>query len=106
MNTISPLAYVHPEAQIGENVTVMAFAYIDKNTVIGDGCVVRPHVSILDGARIGRNCHFYEGCIIAATPQDFRWKGDASGVVIGDNNTIREHVIIKIGRASCRERVF
>lgn len=94
MNTISPLAYVHPEAQIGENVTVMAFAYIDRNTVIGDGCVVRPHVSILDGARIGRNCHFYEGCIIAATPQDFRWKGDPSGVVIGDNNTIREHVII------------
>ena len=94
MSTISPLAYVHPEAQIGNNVTIMAFAYIDKNTVIGDGCVVRPHVSILDGARIGKNNQFFEGCIIAPTPQDFRWKGQPSFVTIGDNNIIREHVII------------
>lgn len=92
--SISPLAYVHPEAQLGENVTVMAFAYIDRNVVIGDGCVVRPHVSILDGARIGRNNHFYEGAIVAPTPQDFRWKGEKSYVTIGDNNVFREHVII------------
>lgn len=91
---ISPLAYVHPEAQIGNDVTIMAFAYIDRNVVIGDGCVVRPHVSILDGARIGRNNKFYEGSIICASPQDFRWKGQKSFVVIGDNNVIREHVII------------
>lgn len=94
MSGISPLAYVHPEAKIGENVTIHAFAYIDKNVEIGDGCVVRPHVSILSGARIGKNNHFYEGCIIAATPQDFRWKGEESYVTIGDNSTIREHVII------------
>lgn len=92
--SISPLAYVHPEAHIGNDVTIMAFAYIDKNVVIGDGCIVRPHVSILDGARIGRNNHFYEGSIICASPQDFRWKGQESYVTIGDNNVIREHVII------------
>lgn len=91
---ISPLAFVHPEAKIGENVNIHAFAYIDRNTVIGDGCEIRPHVSILSGARIGRNNHFYEGCIIAATPQDFRWKGEESYVEIGDDNTIREHVIV------------
>lgn len=94
MSTISNLAYVHPEAKIGENVTIEAFAYIDKNTVIGDGCVIRPHVSILSGARIGKNNKFYEGCIIAATPQDFRWKGEDSYVELGDNCTVREHVII------------
>lgn len=94
MSNISPLAFVHPEAKIGENVTVNAFAYIDRDVEIGDGCIIRPHVSILAGARIGKNNHLYDGCIIAATPQDFRWKGDHSLVVIGDNNTIREHVII------------
>ena len=94
MSTISQLAFVHPEAKIGENVTIHPFAHIDRDVEIGDGCEIRPHVSILEGARIGRNCKFYEGCIIAATPQDFRWKGDRSRVVIGDNNTIREHVII------------
>ncbi len=94
MNNISNLSYVHPEAKIGDNVTIEAFAYIDKDVVIGDGTVVRPHASILRGARIGRNNAIYEGAIIAASPQDFRWKGEDSLVVIGDNNTIREHVII------------
>ncbi|MBD5348432.1 MAG: acyl-ACP--UDP-N-acetylglucosamine O-acyltransferase [Bacteroides sp.] len=94
MSEISPLAFVHPEAKIGNNVTIHAFAYIDRNVEIGDGCIIWPHVSIRSGARIGKNNHFYDGCIVSATPQDFRWKGDESMVVIGDNNTIREHVII------------
>lgn len=94
MAQISPLAYVHPEAVIGDNVTINAFAYIDRDVVIGDGCVISPHVSILAGARIGKNNIFYDGCIISASPQDFRWKGDDNKVVIGDNNRIREHVII------------
>lgn len=94
MSNISPLAYVHPDAKLGENVTVCPFAYIDSNVEIGDGCVINPHVSILSGARIGKNNRFFDGCTIAATPQDFRWKGDESYVIIGDNNTIREQVII------------
>lgn len=94
MSTISPLAFVHPEAKIGENVTISAFAFIDRDVEIGDGCHINPHVSILAGSRIGRNNHFYDGCIISATPQDFRWKGEDSYVEIGDNNTIREQVII------------
>lgn len=94
MKDISPLAFVHPDAKIGDNVTVMPFAYIDADTEIGDGCLIHPHVSILKGARIGKNNKFHEGCIIAATPQDFRWKGEDSFVEIGDNNTIREYVII------------
>ena len=94
MSTISPLAFIHPEAKIGNDVTISAFAYIDRDVVLGDGCVVHPHVSILAGSRIGKNNHFYDGCIICATPQDFRWKGEPSFVEIGDDNTIREHVII------------
>ncbi|MDE7179764.1 MAG: acyl-ACP--UDP-N-acetylglucosamine O-acyltransferase, partial [Muribaculaceae bacterium] len=62
MSEISPLAFVHPEAKIGENVTIHAFAYIDKNVEIGDGCIIWPHVSIRSGARIGKNNHFYDGC--------------------------------------------
>lgn len=94
MSNISPLAFVHPNAKIGRNVRINAFAYIDDNVVIGDDCVICPHVSILSGARIGNNNKFYDGCIISASPQDFAWKGDDSFVEIGDNNTIREQVII------------
>lgn len=94
MSNISPLAYVSPEAKLGNNVTISAFAYIDRNVEIGDNCVISPHVSILSGARIGKNNRILDGSIISATPQDFRWKGEDSFVEIGENNTIREHVII------------
>ena len=94
MNHISPLAFVHPEAKLGDNIVVGAFVYIDRNVEIGDDCFIHSHSSILAGARIGKNNRIYEGCIIAATPQDFRWKGEESYVTIGDDNRIREHVII------------
>lgn len=94
MNNISPLSFVHPEAKLGDNITVGAFVYIDRNVEIGDNCFIHSHTSILAGSRIGKNNRIYEGCIISATPQDFRWKGEESYVIIGDDNRIREHVII------------
>lgn len=94
MSILSNLAYIHPEAKIGKNVIIDAFAYIDKNVEIGDGTHVHAHASILSGARIGENNEIFENAIISASPQDFRWKGEDSFVVIGDNNKIREQVII------------
>lgn len=94
MNKISKLAYVDSNAKLGDNVIIHAFAYIEDNVEIGDNCVIRPNAVIRSGARIGNDCHIYEGSIISATPQDFRWNGDDSFVIIGDRTTIREHVII------------
>lgn len=91
---ISPLAHVDPSARIGDNVTIHPFAYIDKNVEIGDGCEIMPYVSIIHGTRIGRNNKIYQGAIIGADPQDFRWKGQDTYCIIGDNNVIREQVII------------
>lgn len=93
-NKISPLAYVDSEAKLGDNVVIDAFVYIDKDVVIGNDCHVRAHSSILAGSRIGNNNKIYEGCVISAEPQDFRWKGEKSKTIIGDNNVIREHVVI------------
>lgn len=94
MSKIDKLAFIHPEAVIEDNVTIDAFAYIDKNVVIKSGCHIHPHASILSGARIGHDNEIFENAIISASPQDFRWKGEDSFVVIGDNNKIREQVII------------
>lgn len=94
MNKISNLAYVDPEAKLGDGITIDAFAFVDKDAVIGDGCRIRPHASVLRGARLGRNIVVYEGAIIAAEPQDFRWNGEDSFVEIGDDTVIREHVIV------------
>jgi len=89
---ISPLAYVDKESQIGENVTIHPFAYIDKDVVIGDNNVIMPYSSILRGARIGNNNTFYQGSIISAVPQDFKYNNEDTTVEIGDNNVFREYL--------------
>ena len=94
MNNISNLAFIHPNAKIADNVTIDAFAYIEGDVEIGEGCHIHPHVSILNGSRIGKRNSIHEGAVIGAKPQDFRWKGEYSFVTIGDDNTIREQVII------------
>lgn len=94
---ISPLAYVDPSARIGENVTIHPFAYVDSDVEIGDGCEIKPYVSILRGTRMGKNNKVYQNSVIGADPQDFRWKGEQTYCYVGDNNVIREHVIINRG---------
>ena len=94
---ISPLAYVDPQAKLGDNVTVHPFAYIDKNVEIGDNCEIMPYASILSGARMGKNIKVYQGAIVSAEPQDFRWNGEDTFCYIGDNCKIREAVIINRG---------
>ena len=79
---ISPLAYVSPKAQIGKNVTIDAFAYIDDNVIIGD------------------NCHIFPSAVIGAVPQDLKFKGEETWTIIGDNCVLREFVTIHRGTAS------
>lgn len=94
---ISPLAHVDPSAKIGNNVTIHPFAFIDKDVEIGDDCEIMPYVSIMNGTTIGKHNKIYQGSIIGADPQDFRWKGEKTYCKIGDNNVIREHCIINRG---------
>ena len=93
----SPLAIIHPEAQIGENVTVDPFAVIGKDVIIGDNCHIFPHTTILDGARIGSYCQIFPGAVIAGIPQDLKFVGEESTAEIGDHTTIRECVTINRG---------
>ena len=97
---ISPLAYIDPEAKIGENCKIGAFAYIDKNVVIGDNCEIMPHASVLYGTRMGNNNKVFHGAVIGGVPQDLKFKGEDTTCEIGDNNTIRENVTINRGTAS------
>lgn len=97
MTSIHNSAVVHPEAKIGNDVTIDAFAFVDRGTEIGDGCHIHPFASIREGARIGKGVEIFENAVIAAKPQDFRWKGEESFVTIGDNCKIREQVIINRG---------
>ncbi|MCF8326227.1 MAG: acyl-ACP--UDP-N-acetylglucosamine O-acyltransferase [Leadbetterella sp.] len=92
-----PLAYVHPGANIAQNVVIEPFVTIQNDVEIGEGTWIGPNVTIFSGARIGKNCKIYPGAVIAAEPQDLKFKGEYTTVEIGDNTVIRECVTINRG---------
>ena len=93
-NNISPQAVVSPKAKIGQNVTIFPFAYIEDDVVIGDDCVIYPYVSVMNGTRMGSGNKIHQNTVLGAIPQDFNYRGDATTLVIGNNNIIRENVVI------------
>jgi len=102
---ISKLAFVHPDARIGENVTVEPFAYIAGKVIIGDGTWIGPNSTIMDGARIGKNCRIFPTAVVSAIPQDLKFKGEDTTVEIGDRTTVREGATVNRGTASVGKTV-
>ena len=100
MNQISPLAFVHPEAKLGDNNIIGPFCYIDKNTVIGNSNVMQNSVTVNFGARIGDNNEIFPGASISTKPQDLKFKGEETLCEVGNNNSIRENVTISRGTFS------
>jgi len=94
---ISKLANIHPDAKIGNNVTIESFTTIYEDVEIGEGTFVGPNVTIYQGARIGKNCKIFPGAVISAVPQDLKFHGEYTTTEIGDNTSIRECVTIHRG---------
>ena len=97
---IHPLSVVDPQAKIAENVEIGPFCTIHKDVEIGEGTVIYSNVTIMDCARIGKNCKIFPGAVISAIPQDLKFKGEITTAVIGNNTTIRECVTVNRGTAS------
>lgn len=100
MNQISPLAFVHPEAKLGDNNIIGPFCYIDRDTVIGNNNVFQNSVTIHVGARIGDGNEIFPGASISTKPQDLKFRGEETTCEVGNNNSIRENVTISRGTAS------
>ena len=105
MSNISTLAYVHPNAEIGEDVIVEPFAYIEDNVIIGDGTRIMPHACIMSGSRIGKNCTVFPNAVISGIPQDLKFENEESLAIIGDNTIIRECVTVNRGTKSRNQTV-
>jgi UDP-N-acetylglucosamine acyltransferase len=103
---ISRLAYIHPDARLGNNVTVDPFAYIAGNVVIGDGTWIGPNATILDGARIGKNCKIFPTAVVSGIPQDLKFRGEETTVEIGDGTTLREAVTVNRGTAAVGKTII
>jgi len=103
---MSELAYIHPDAKIGNGVVVEPFASIYGDVEIGEGTWIGPNVVIMNGARIGKNCKIFPGAVISADSQDLKYKGEYTTTHIGDNTTIRECVTIHKGTTDRNKTVI
>jgi UDP-N-acetylglucosamine acyltransferase len=94
---ISPLASVHPNAQLGKNVTIDPFVVIEDNVIIGDDTHIMSHSVVMPYSRIGKGCKIFPGAVIGAIPQDLKYNGEQTTAEIGDYTTIRECVTVNRG---------
>ena len=91
---IHPFADVSPEAELGKGVSIGAGAVIGPDVIIGQNTWIGPNVIIEGKVKIGSNNKIFPGACIGLEPQDLKYRGDSTYVLIGDNNTFRECVTI------------
>ncbi len=97
MQKIHPTAILSPETILGKDVEIGPYSVTEGRVSIGDGCVIGPHVVIKGPTTIGNNCRIYQFASIGEIPQDLKFKGEETELVIGDGNVIREYVTINRG---------
>ena len=94
---IDPKAMVSPKAQLGKGVKIGPYAIIGDDVKIGSGCVIDSFAQVLGCTELGQGCHIFPYAVVGNIPQDLKYKGDKSFLIVGDNNRIREFVTINPG---------
>lgn len=97
MAKIHPTALIDPAAELHESVEVGAYSIIGAGVKIGEGTKIGPHCVIEGATTIGRNNRFWQFSSIGGDPQDKKYAGEPTTLVIGDGNTIREYVTMNRG---------
>jgi UDP-N-acetylglucosamine acyltransferase len=99
---IHPTAIVDRRAEIDPSADIGPYVVVDGPVVVGAGTRVLAHAVLTGHTRIGRDNVVHMGAVLGHEPQDLSYKGEPTGLVIGDRNIIREHC--EIHRATARER--
>lgn len=95
--SIHPTAVVSSKACLGAEVSIGPYAILEDDVVLGDHCRVDAHAVIQGPTRAGDHCHFFPFCSIGFPPQDLKYQGERTELVIGDHNTFREYVTVNRG---------
>ena len=95
--SIHPTAVVSAKVSLGQEVSIGPYAIVEDDVVVGDHCRVDAHTVIQGPTRIGVHCHFFPFCSIGFPPQDLKYRGERTELVIGDHNTFREYVTVNRG---------
>lgn len=94
---IHPQANVSPSAILDENITIGPYAVIGEHAKIGSGTIIDAFAQIVGNTEVGSNCHIFSYAVLGNPPQDLKYKGERSFLVVGKNNIIREFVTMNLG---------
>lgn len=94
---IDSKAIVSKEAEIDTNVSIGPYAIIGPSVKLSSGCVIDAFAQVIGNTTIGKNCHIFSHAVLGNVPQDLKYKGDMSFLIVGNNNTIREFVTMNVG---------
>lgn len=97
MSEISPLAFIDPKATLGRNVRVGPFCYVGPDVTLGDDCVLHAHTTLLGPSVFGARNVFFPKCVLGADPQDLKYKGGPTRLIVGDDNQFRELATVHRG---------
>ena len=92
MTQIHPTAVIDPQAILGQEVKIGPYCVVGPGVVLGDGCELMAHVTLLGPAEFGVCNVFYPHCVLGGAPQDLKYKGGPTRLVVGSHNAFREHV--------------
>src|SRR5438552_2089262 len=92
--TVHATSEVHPGARIGEGAVIGPYCIIREDVEIGDETHLHSHVVVESGSRIGQRCEIWSGAVVGGAPQDHKYRGERTYVIIGDNNMVRECVTL------------
>ncbi len=98
-NGIHPTAIIHPQARLDEDVIVGPYTVVDRDVTIGAHTRIGAHCVVEGHTTIGQECEIFTGAVIGSIPQDLKYRGEKSLLIIGDRNKIREYVTINPGTA-------
>ncbi|TAE80134.1 MAG: acyl-ACP--UDP-N-acetylglucosamine O-acyltransferase [Alphaproteobacteria bacterium] len=96
-SSIHPTAIIHPKAQLGTNVSIGAYSIVGEHVTLHDGVTLMAHVFVDGHTTIGAQTIVYPFTSLGTAPQDLKYRGEPATLIIGEHNTIREHVTMNIG---------
>jgi UDP-N-acetylglucosamine acyltransferase len=97
---IHPTALIDPGAELGLDVTIGPYSIVGPNVTIGDGTLVGPHVLIERDTVVGSNCVLHKGAVLGTDPQDLKYAGEPTRLIVGNRTVIREYATLNRGTAA------
>jgi UDP-N-acetylglucosamine acyltransferase len=94
---IDPLASVSPRAKLANGVSIGAWAIVGDDVELGEGCKVLPHAVVKGPSKFGRENIFHSFCAVGVDPQDLKFAGEKTSLIVGDANVFREYVTVSRG---------